>query len=382
MSQSKISSFFTQRKRPMERSETDTAEVEPPEKRSAPEVSEGTSVSRKYPSASCGGPSTGTDKEAESTGDVSDDDPDQLSPTESQTGEEDVDVTVISDTDAAPTEAEQSQPSQVNDAGKNAERDVGKHATLKKSAAWLSHSAYKWLQVETGDDGKTVVGMLCALCKKFSKLSRNGSAAWVTVPCQSCRKDKVDRPMTSSMHLAAIAAEADHAAAQVTGGIQQAMKDAISLQTKAVRGCLELVYWLVKREIPHTANYSSLLSLVEDLGCEYFSALKVGRNATYSSTIILDEFLDILAAMVKESVLERVKAADTFALMCDESTDIGVLEQLVTYVRYCDKGQSNTHFLSMKDLANGKADVIVAALKEVMAASDLDFDQLCSFGSD
>ena len=135
------------------------------------------------------------------------------------------------------------------------------------------------------------------------------------------------------MRKAAVAAQKDLVASQVHGGIGQAMKDIVSLQLKAVRGCMQLLYWLVKREVPHTRNYASLLALVEDLGCDYFKVLKVGRNATYTSPEIVAEFLDVMAANVKESVVKSIAKCESFALMCDESTDIGVFKQLVTYVR-------------------------------------------------
>ena len=104
------------------------------------------------------------------------------------------------------------------------------------------------------------------------------------------------------------------------------MKDAVSLQLKAVHGCMQRLYWLVKREIPHTRNYASLLVLVEELGCDYFKALKIGHNATYISPEVVGEFLDIIAASVKECAVKSVAKCESFALMCDESTDIGSVE--------------------------------------------------------
>ena len=65
------------------------------------------------------------------------------------------------------------------------------------------------------------------------------------------------------MPAAAITAQNNLLAPQVNGGIGQAMKDAVSLQLKAVRGYMQLLYWLVKREIPHTRKYASLLALVK-----------------------------------------------------------------------------------------------------------------------
>ena len=139
---------------------------------------------------------------------------------------------------------------------------------------------------------------------------------------------------------------------------------------------MQPLYWLVKREIPHTRNYASLLGLVEDLGCDYFKALKVGRNTTYTFPKIVAEFRDIMGASMKESVVKSVTKCESFALMCDESTDIEVLKQLITYVRICDNGKCKTHFLSMSDLLDGKADTIFNALKVVLASCELSVENL------
>ena len=247
---------------------------------------------------------------------------------------------------------------------------------------WLKDSRYEWLELETAPDGENVVGLFCSLCKKQSKLPRNGSATWVNVPCRSVRKDKIDKHINSSMHAAAVSAQMDRVASRVDGGIQQSMRDGVSLQTKVVRGCMELLYWQVKRDIPHSRNYASLLELVEDLGCTYFKALKVGRNATYTSPEIVAEFLQIMASTVKKEILQAVNESESYALMCDESTDISVLKKLVTYVRVCHNGECKTHFLSLADLTDGKAETIMRKLSDVLASCDLSTDKLLSFGSD
>ena len=53
-----------------------------------------------------------------------------------------------------------------------------RHGTVKKSSMWLKDSRYEWLELETAPDGENVVGLFCSLCKKHSKLPRNGSATY------------------------------------------------------------------------------------------------------------------------------------------------------------------------------------------------------------
>ena len=56
--------------------------------------------------------------------------------------------------------------------------NTGKHGTVKKSSMWLKDSHCEWLELETAPDGENVVGLFCSLCKKHSKLPRNGSATY------------------------------------------------------------------------------------------------------------------------------------------------------------------------------------------------------------
>ena len=246
-------------------------------------------------------------------------------------------------------------------------------------STWLKSGKYLWLELQTADDNFTVTDVMCTLCKRHSKAPRNGTEKWVRAPCQTVRKDKVDSHLTSAMHKAAVAAERDRIASRTDGGIRQAMEETVSLQTKAVLRCFQVVYWLVKQELPHHTNYTSLLKRVEDLGCDYSKALKVGRNATYTSNRILDEFLDILSAMVKEHIVATAQETESFALMCDESTHVGVLKQLATSA--CARTAS-ARLISCPYLQNGTAQSITTALESLMDECNLSLDKLPPFGSD
>ena len=91
------------------------------------------------------------------------------------------------------------------------------------------------------------------------------------------------------MHKAALVAAAEASC----GGIPRKFKDAETVEMQAAVGCCKCIYWLC---ISHTTTYPHLLSLAESLGCRYFEALRVGRNAKYSSPQIVRELLCIKVA--------------------------------------------------------------------------------------
>ena len=149
-----------------------------------------------------------------------------------------------------------------------------------------------------------------------------------------------------------------------------------------MHGCCKCIYWLCKQEISHTTTYPHLLSLAENLGCEYFKALNVGQNARYTSPQIVGEFLEAINSVVEEDVLVDMKQSNSYSIMADESTDVSVLKQLVLYGRAVVKGELKTRFLKIVDLSDGKAPTILAAITTYLQTADLSIDDLSSFGSD
>ena len=255
-----------------------------------------------------------------------------------------------------------------------------KHRVSGFDTAWCRE--YRaWLEVVRDEVG-AVHGILCQICRDHGKPPRSGRGVWTTVACRSFRKDKLNLHANSSMHKAARIAYLEKQQSMVTGGISQAFQDVMTAERKAVIGCCKCIHWLCKHDIPHTTNNPSLLALAEDLGCKYFEALKVGRNAMYTSPQIVGEFLKVMDRMTEEIVLEDIRQSDTYSIMVDESTDIRILKQLVCYGRAVVEGKLKTHFLMITDLPDGKADTITSTLTQYLSASGLNVDALSSFGSD
>ena len=218
--------------------------------------------------------------------------------------------------------------------------------------------------------------MRCHLCTKHSIVPRSGSTSWTSDPCFSVRKDKVVKHAKSQMHKQAEVMELQ------AGDIPRAFDEAYALEMKAAIGCCKCIYWLCKQEVSHTTTYPHLLSLAENLGCDYFKALNLGHNAKYTSPQIVTEFLDVINGVVEEEVLSDMKGSSSYSVMADESTDVSVLKQLALYGRAVVKGELKTRFLKIIDLSDGKAPTIVDAITTFLQSVGLSIDDLSSFGSD
>ena len=147
--------------------------------------------------------------------------------------------------------------------------------------------------------------------------------------------DAIRRHAGSSMHKTAVLLECERLASEKTGGIIQAFSEAASTERKTALGlgAMKCLYWLAKNEIAHTTKYVLLLQLALDLGCTYFTDLRQGANATYTSERIIQEFLSTLASQIESNQISQFQFSSYVALMCDETTDISVLKQMVIYGR-------------------------------------------------
>ena len=67
-------------------------------------------------------------------------------------------------------------------------------------------------------------------------------------------------------------------------------------------GAFKCLYWLAKEETAHHTKCSSMLELATSLGCSYLSLLEVGRNASYTSHRMIDEFRLVLSERVEDII--------------------------------------------------------------------------------
>ncbi|XP_038065760.1 zinc finger protein 862-like [Patiria miniata] len=89
--------------------------------------------------------------------------------------------------------------------------------------------------------------------------------------------------------------------------------------------------------------------------------------------------------MLKNEKLAEIKASPYFALLCDETTDVTVLEQLIVHITYldCVERETKVTFLEINEIANCTSDVIKDKLVEVLRRTGLDFrSKMAGFGSD
>ncbi|CAH1242822.1 GAK [Branchiostoma lanceolatum] len=227
-------------------------------------------------------------------------------------------------------------------------------------------------------------GMMCTICKRHRQPQRNGEYIWSVYPATCLRLDKVVTHHTSEQHTKSCRKDEDRLAAEVNGGIRQALAKTVSMNREAVKAAMKLVYHLAKKEIPHTTNFKDMIKFAEsELGCEVLRPLHVGSNATYTSSTIANEFLAVIGALVEEQTLATVRDSPFLGLMCDETVDISTTNELVLYCRCIDgAGKLQVKFLKVVPLKDGKALTIKNALMQHLEGKDLSLQKVAGFGSD
>ena len=137
-----------------------------------------------------------------------------------------------------------------------------------------------------------------------------------------------------------------------------------------------------KEEVAHQTKFTSILELAKSIGCPYLSELDVSKGAKYTSHMMIDDFLSVLSDSVEATVLGDVHKSPCVGILCDESTDVANIKQLVVFVKYLVKGLPKTRFLTVASLTDGKAETIEQKLLEVCQACKISLSQIAGFGSD
>ncbi|CAG2217993.1 unnamed protein product [Mytilus edulis] len=164
--------------------------------------------------------------------------------------------------------------------------------------AW--ESKYQWLTYEEEE------GMFCTLCIKFKQQAKN-TEVWTKVGCKSYREDVIRNHERTSYHQVSVNMERDSLISKTTGGIGQALDTVVTLERRAFIAALRCMYFLLKKEIPHTSNFGDLLDLVKENGCSYLDTLNVEGRVKYQSQRAIQEMVWCLDCERGFSVLNRVK---------------------------------------------------------------------------
>ena len=91
-------------------------------------------------------------------------------------------------------------------------------------------------------------------------------------------------------------------------------------------------------DVENHGNFRALLDFRVDAGDTTLGEhlCTAPRNATYTSSVIQNQVIDVVANQVRQQIITKVRAAKWFTVVVDEVTDVSNEEQLSLVVRYVD----------------------------------------------
>jgi len=102
------------------------------------------------------------------------------------------------------------------------------------------------------------------------------------------------------------------------------------------------------------------------------------------SPTIQNEIIETIGDIIKNKIINRVKASKYYSILCDETTDISTKEQMTICIRYVDTSSLiiREDFIGFVEIASTTGNSIKETLKNELENVGLYFDDLRGQGYD
>ena len=179
-------------------------------------------------------------------------------------------------------------------------------------------------------------GAFCKICRKRNQYSsQKTGGAWITKPFKNWKKavEKMRAHANSDAHIRYSEAEVLAAKAEKEGSILQQLRSITEEQRiknrKGIKALLRCTHFIARNHIPHTTKkFAALVDLIVTSGKDLMQFTeRCARNATYTSTDTISDFLEALGLWVEEFQLKRLCKVPFYS-DGDESSNIATIEEL------------------------------------------------------
>ena len=150
---------------------------------------------------------------------------------------------------------------------------------------------------------------------------------------------------------------------------------------KAIKALIRCTHFLAHQHIAHTTYFDKLVELVVSCGGETLQTFldRAGGNPTYTSKMVVVEFVNALRAWVAESLLKRLHTASFFSIMADECSDVTTIEELTICCHRVESDAPEEHFIEILPLKKANAESIYSALVEHCREKNIQLGRLIGF---
>ena len=161
-----------------------------------------------------------------------------------------------------------------------------------------------------------------------------------------------------------------------------------NITESALLKLMKISVFMVKKHWSHVNNYEDFVRFLgndlQDLVLsEYLKLTKDRENATYLSKFTVAEFLKLIGEYMEEEALKKLREAEHFTILLDESTDEANRSELALIARVIDpNGNVENHFLTLIHLTRCNAQAIFTAVYDYLKKNGIDFSRIRLSGMD
>ena len=153
----------------------------------------------------------------------------------------------------------------------------------------------------------------------------------------------------------------------------KAMLKETTREDSGLANTFRLVLWLAKEDIA-LLKIDSLCATLGRCGASVLGNYRNNHSAA--------EMASCLAEILRSELVDQVTASPFFSILIDESNDIAIHKQLISYVSYIGPAGPTVDFLGLYKLQDISADAVYATLRRQLSAYGLDASFIVGFGSD
>ena len=268
-----------------------------------------------------------------------------------------------------------------------------KHSFRKTAMAELQRH-YSWLYFDAVNDGYK-----CKVCELFpegitgSRGKNKHKFSDVAVKTLTDHpKRTLDRHVESNKHKYAAESYENFRSTQTIQALERKRKAKVIRDSEvtelALEKLLRITVFIVKKHWAHIKNYQDFVKFIgndlkEHVLEEYLKLCKGRKNATYLSEFTVAEFLKLIGEYMENEALKKVRDAEQFTIMLDESTDEANRAELAVIARVVDSnGEVENHFLTLLQLSRCDALTIFTAVYDYLKKNNIDLTKVRFTGMD
>ncbi|XP_071964144.1 zinc finger protein 862-like [Antedon mediterranea] len=251
------------------------------------------------------------------------------------------------DTDSTGQQPSTSSKRPQADRKKEYERTKRKRGFLPK---WTKE--FTWLEYD-----HALQLMYCRVCKDCPDKADTQSSFYLG--CDSFRKLSIQTHDKSKSHLMCVLVKRAKENPKDTS-MGKAIAKINASNFEILKKLFRTAYYVAKEEIA-LAKFPGL--------CKLQMANGVELKNTYINDHACGEFIKSMAHVQREKTTEELTAENTrfLSVLSDGSTDSGIIEQEIVYVRYLSNGSPETRMVKIVDVKHGHAAGILDAIDDAVA---------------